>query len=214
VSVEDRVRSHFDADAKRFDAIYDERKGPVAHLIDDVWRGVVQRRFELALERLAPFKGKRILDVGTGSGRYCVAYARRGARAVGIDFAAAMIDLARQHAREAGVDEACDFRVGSFPDAVTGETFDASSAMGYFDYVEDTVTHLKKMRELTTGRMIVSFPKSREFRAPLRRLRFRIAGTPLFLFSRAQVESVLDAAGLEGAEMIDLGRDYIAIADA
>jgi 2-polyprenyl-3-methyl-5-hydroxy-6-metoxy-1,4-benzoquinol methylase len=213
MSVEDQVRSHFDADAKRFDAIYDEDKGPVARLIDDVWRGVVQRRLQLALERLAPFEGKRILDVGTGSGRYCVAYAQRGARAVGIDFAEAMIDLARQHAREAGVDEACDFRVGSFPDAVTAETFDASSAMGYFDYVEDTVAHLRKMRELTTGRMIMSFPKSREFRAPLRRLRFRIAGTPLFLFSRAQVDTVLAAAGLGGAELIDLGRDYIAIAD-
>jgi 2-polyprenyl-3-methyl-5-hydroxy-6-metoxy-1,4-benzoquinol methylase len=214
VSVEDRVRSHFDADAKRFDAIYDEHKGPVAHLIDDVWRGVVQRRLELTLERLAPFEDKRILDVGTGSGRYCVEYARRGAHAVGIDFAQAMIDLARQHAREAGVEGACDFRVGSFPAAVTGETFDASSAMGYFDYVEDTVAHLAKMREVTTGRIIASFPKSREFRAPLRRLRFRMAGTPLFLFSRARVEAVLVAAGLGAAELVDLGRDYIAIVDA
>jgi 2-polyprenyl-3-methyl-5-hydroxy-6-metoxy-1,4-benzoquinol methylase len=214
MSVEDRVRSHFDADATRFDAIYDERKGLVAHLIDDVWRGVVQRRLEVTLERLAPFEGKRILDVGTGSGRYCVAYARRGAQAVGIDFAEAMIELARRHAAEAGVDDACDFRVGSFPDAVQDETFDASSAMGYFDYVKEPVTHLEKMREVTSGRMIVSFPKSREFRAPLRRLRFRVAGTPLFLFSRAQVDSVLDAAGLGGAELIDLGRDYIAIADA
>jgi cyclopropane fatty-acyl-phospholipid synthase-like methyltransferase len=214
VSVEDRVRSHFDADAKRFDAIYDEHKGPVAHLVDDVWRGVVQRRLELTLERLAPFEGKRILDVGTGSGRYCVAYAQRGAHAVGIDLAEAMIDLARQHARHAGVQDACDFRVGAFPDAVTGETFDAASAMGYFDYVEDTVAHLEKMRELTTGRMIVSFPKSRELRAPLRWLRFRIAGTPLFLFSRARVDAVLDAAGLRGAELIDLGRDYVVVADA
>jgi cyclopropane fatty-acyl-phospholipid synthase-like methyltransferase len=213
VSVEERVRSHFDADAKRFDAIYDERKGPVAHFIDDVWRGVVQRRLELTLELLAPYEGKRILDVGTGSGRYCVAYAQRGGHAVGVDFAEAMIDLARQHAAEAGVDEACEFRVGSFPDVVTGETFDASSAMGYFDYVEDTVSHLEKMREMTSGRMVASFPKSREFRAPLRRLRFRIAGTPLFLFSRARVDSVLDAAGLGGAEIIDLGRDYIVVAD-
>jgi cyclopropane fatty-acyl-phospholipid synthase-like methyltransferase len=213
VSVEDRVRSHFDADAKRFDAIYDEQKGLVAHFVDDVWRGVVQRRLELTLERLAPFDGKRILDVGTGSGRYCVEYARRGAQAVGIDFAEAMIDLARQHAHEAGVGDACDFRVGSFPDGLTGETFDASSAMGYFDYVEDTVAHLTRMREVTTGRMIASFPKSREFRAPLRRLRFRIAGTPLFLFSRGHVDSVLEASGLGGAELVDLGRDYIAIAD-
>src|SRR5438034_7563348 len=106
MSVEQKVRGHFDADAQRFDAIYEERKGPVTRFIDHVWRGVVRRRLELALEKLAPFEGRTYLDVGCGSGRFCHAYAQRGAARVGGgDFAPAMIAMAGRRARER---EVCD----------------------------------------------------------------------------------------------------------
>jgi 2-polyprenyl-3-methyl-5-hydroxy-6-metoxy-1,4-benzoquinol methylase len=88
VSVEDRVRSHFHSDPERFDAIYDEEsKGPLSRWIDNVWRGVVRRRFDLTLDALEPLAGKSVLDVGCGSGRYCLAFADRGAsRIVGVDW--------------------------------------------------------------------------------------------------------------------------------
>ena len=79
MSVEQKVRGHFHADAARFDAIYEQDKGPVTRFIDHVWRGVVRRRLDLALEKLAPFEGRTYLDVGTGSGRFCHAYAQHGA---------------------------------------------------------------------------------------------------------------------------------------
>jgi ubiquinone/menaquinone biosynthesis C-methylase UbiE len=79
VSDETQVREHFDADAERFDAIYDDAKGPLRRFIDNYWRGVVRERFTLALDRLSPVEGKAVLDVGTGSGRYCLALAQRGA---------------------------------------------------------------------------------------------------------------------------------------
>jgi len=213
VSVEGRVKDHFDADAARFDAIYDDAKGPVARFIDDVWRGVVRRRYLLVLERLEPLAGKTVLDVGCGSGRYCLAYAQRGAaRVVGVDFAAAMIDLARQHAQRLGVLDHCDFRVGSFPESVPDGPFDASTAMGFFDYVADPVPLVARMRELTRSTMIMSFPKAREWRAPLRRLRFWLAGCPLFLYSEARVREILKAAGVPSYDWIDLDRDYVVIA--
>src|SRR5918912_743266 len=134
--VEQKVREHFHADARRFDAIYEERKGPVTRFIDNWWRGVVRKRLEVNLEKLEPIKGKTILDVGCGSGRFCIAYAQRGAaRVVGVDFAAAMIDIANQIAREAGVADRCEFIAGAFPDALGNEMFDASTANGFFDYV-------------------------------------------------------------------------------
>jgi len=95
MSVEQKVRDHFHADARRFDAIYEDQKSPLARWIDDRWRGVVRRRFHLTLEKLSPLPGKTILDVGCGSGRYCLAYAEGGAaRVLGVDFAPAMIELA------------------------------------------------------------------------------------------------------------------------
>src|SRR5687768_17258177 len=102
--VEKKVREHFDDDAERFDAIYRDKKGFVSRFIDDFWRGVVQKRLELNVEKLKPFEGKKILDVGCGSGRFCIAFAKEGAeKVVGVDFAKLMIDIAEELAKEEGV---------------------------------------------------------------------------------------------------------------
>jgi 2-polyprenyl-3-methyl-5-hydroxy-6-metoxy-1,4-benzoquinol methylase len=213
MSVEQRVRDHFHLDARRFDAIYEDDKGPLARWLDGVWRGVVRRRFELTLDRLEPLAGKRLLDVGCGSGRYCIAYAMRGAAWVlGVDFASAMIDIARQHADRLGVADRCEFRTGTFPAAVSERDFDASTAMGFFDYVAEPVPIVTRMRELTRSTMIMSFPKSREWRVPVRRLRFLLMGCPLFLYSDADVKAILAKAGVSRYELISLDRDYIVVA--
>jgi 2-polyprenyl-3-methyl-5-hydroxy-6-metoxy-1,4-benzoquinol methylase len=213
VSVEQKVRSHFHADARRFDAIYEDEKSRFTRWVDDVWRGVVRRRFDLTLDLLQPLAGKSVLDVGCGSGRYCVAYAQRGAaRVVGVDFAAAMIELANEHSRRYGVADRCEFRASLFPDAVPDGSFDASSAMGFFDYVEDPAPVIARMREMTRSTMIMSFPKSREWRAPIRRMRFLLSGCPLFLYSEARVRQILSDAGVTAYEWIELDRDYVVAA--
>ena len=211
--VEQKVREHFHADARRFDAIYDERKGPLTRFIDNWWRGVVRKRLEVNLEKLAPLQGKSILDVGCGSGRFCIAYAQGGAaRVVGVDFAAAMIDIAQQIAQEAGVADRCEFIAGAFPEAVGDEQFDASTANGFFDYIEHPAPLIARMRELTRATMIMSFPKAIEWRVPVRRLRFWAKGTPLFLYRAAQVKQILAAAGVHNYEWINLDRDYLIVA--
>jgi 2-polyprenyl-3-methyl-5-hydroxy-6-metoxy-1,4-benzoquinol methylase len=211
--VEQKVREHFHADARRFDAIYEERKGPVTRLIDNWWRGVVRKRLEVNLEKLEPIKGKSILDVGCGSGRFCIAYAQRDAsRVVGIDFAAAMIDIAKQIAQEAGVADRCEFIAGAFPDALGDEMYDASTANGFFDYIEQPVPIIARMRELTRQTMIMSFPKAIEWRIPVRRMRFWLKGTPLFLYREAQVRKILADAGVKQYEWINLDRDYLIVA--
>jgi len=215
-SVEEKVRHHFDDDATRFDAIYNEKKGAVARFIDNYWRGVVQRRLELNVEKLEPLAGKKILDVGCGSGRFCLAFAHKGAaRVIGIDFAPAMIDIANRLAADAGVADQCEFIVGAFPDAVPGgeAPFDASTANGFFDYIEEPVPIITRMRELTKGKMILSFPKAVEWRVPVRRVRFWLKGTPLFLYREQQVRDILKTSGVEQFEFIHLDRDYLVVAD-
>lgn len=212
MSVELRVRDHFDAYADRFDAIYDDGKGPVARWVDGVWRGVVRRRLDLTLDALAPLEGKVVLDVGTGSGRYCVAYAQHGARrAVGVDFAGGMIDVARRRARELGVEDRCEFHLGRFPEAVPDARYDAVTAMGFFDYVPDAVGSLASMRALGST-LAMSFPKAREWRVPLRRARLRAAGCPLYLYTEGRVRRILSAAGIEDHDWVELDRDYLVVA--
>src|SRR5262249_33613018 len=152
-----------------FDAIYDDAKGPLRRFIDNRWRGVVRERFTLVLEHLSPPDGMTVLDVGTGSGRYCLALAQRGARrAVGIDFAPRMIEIARDQAAPLGVSDRCEFYVGSFPEDLPSGRFDVVTAMGFFDYVSDPVAMVKAMSHLTDGSVLMSFPKRREWRAPIR----------------------------------------------
>lgn len=215
-SVEDKVRDHFHGDAERFDAIYETKKGPLASFIDNWWRGVVQKRLELNVEKFRPFEGKKLLDVGCGSGRFCIAYAREGAeKVVGIDFAKGMIDIADKLANEAGVSDKCEFIVGTFPDDIdpADAPFDGCSGNGFFDYVEHPVPIIAAMRGLTKGKMIMSFPKAVEWRIPLRRLRFWMKGTPLFLYREAHVRDILAKSGVTDFEIIHLDRDYLVVAN-
>jgi len=212
-TTEDKVRNHFDLDAERFDAIYEERKGPFARFVDNVWRGVVKQRLDLTLEKTAPLTGKTFLDVGCGSGRHCFAYVQHGAKHVtGVDFAAQMIELARKHAQSLGIADRCEFRVGAFPQAVPEGGFDVSTGMGLFDYIDDPVAIVRAMKEKTKQTMLISFPKAVEWRVPVRRLRFLMSGCPLYLYTRKRVESILKEAGVTKYDWIDLGRDYVVVA--
>lgn len=50
-------------------------------------------------------EGQRVLDVGCGTGALALRMARRGAHVKGIDVSAEMLELAAQHARDAGLAE-------------------------------------------------------------------------------------------------------------
>jgi 2-polyprenyl-3-methyl-5-hydroxy-6-metoxy-1,4-benzoquinol methylase len=215
-TVEEKVRDHFHDDAARFDAIYGEKKGAFARFVDNYWRGVVQKRLEVNIDKLQPLTGKKILDVGCGSGRFCIAFALNGAeKVIGIDFARGMIEIADKLATEAGVADKCEFIIGGFPDAISQNDapFDACTANGFFDYVEHPVPIITRMRELTRGKLIMSFPKAVEWRVPVRRIRFWMKGTPLFLYDEKQVREILAKSGVTNYELIYLDRDYLVVAN-
>jgi SAM-dependent methyltransferase len=207
------VRSYFDREADRFDAIYQERK-PLHQRVIDRARRVVVERWKLICN-LAPCGGDwTALDVGCGSGRYAIEFLRRGAaRVVGIDLAPAMIEIARRHAADVSVAERADFRVTSFLDFHTDETFDVIVAAGYFDYLEEPVPHLRKMLELARGHVYVTVPKRWEYRVPLRALRFALARGYVRFYSQREFLDIAERAGVspDRLSLIDLGRDWVAV---
>jgi 2-polyprenyl-3-methyl-5-hydroxy-6-metoxy-1,4-benzoquinol methylase len=200
----DTVRERFERDAQSFDAIYRLERSPFWRLVNTTLRKAVFERYDITFDQAGDVTGKKILDVGCGSGVYSVDFARRGARrVVGIDLSNNMLELANQEAEQHGVAERCAFIRADFLELDLKDTFDISIAMGVFDYVPDQVAFLRKMVEVTTGKVIVSFPGHSLVREPARRLRYKLAGKgEIFLYGRDDVERIATEAGLLDKEII------------
>jgi len=157
-----------------------------------------------------------MLDVGCGPGRYGLELARRGAkRCVGVDVATEMIAIARTEAERFGVADRCAWVVSDWLSYDNREKFDAVVAMGYYDYLEDPLPHLRKMIAAAKGRVFASFPKRWTVRTGLRILRFTLARGYVRFYSRKDVLDLFRQAGrIEYLSLVDLGRDLVAIYDA
>jgi ubiquinone/menaquinone biosynthesis C-methylase UbiE len=88
------------------------------------WGSLSQQSAEAMLDAARVGKGSRVLDVATGAGYVAAAAAARGAHAVGLDFSAAQVDLARATypgvVFEQGDAEALPLADGSFDAIVVG----------------------------------------------------------------------------------------------
>lgn len=75
-----------------------------------------------------------ILDIGCGAGRNAVPLASQGHRLTGIDSSPPMLEAARQRAFEAGVEEQCEFRLGTMERLdVPPASFDLVVAQGVWN---------------------------------------------------------------------------------
>jgi 2-polyprenyl-6-hydroxyphenyl methylase/3-demethylubiquinone-9 3-methyltransferase len=95
------------------------------HLLNPVRAGFVAQR--------AALQAARVLDVGCGGGLLCEAMAAAGARVTGIDLAPGMIDVARLHAAERGLE--IDYRV--CPAESLRERYDVVTCMEMIEHVPD-----------------------------------------------------------------------------
>jgi len=204
-----RVRRYFERVPVAFDHIYDAGRGsPVAAL--ERWRHrSMFERYRLTLECCGDVQGKRVLDVGCGSGRYAVGLARRGAAVTGVDFSGPMIELAVRAAQESGVTGRCRFLQGDIRQLVLGEAFDVTLAIGFFDYTSDTEAILSRLFGMTRQLLIASFPSREHWLVWARRIRLGLAGCPVYFYRRAEVARLLRWPS--GRLTVHaLGRDYLA----
>jgi len=208
-----RVKGYFHKTAEEFDSIYTGDKNRLAWFLDRLLRRDMFDRFNLALSECGDVRGKRVLDVGCGSGRYSVALAERGAgKVVGIDFAENMIDLSERLAAEQGVGDVCEFICDDFLSYDFELDFHISLAIGFFDYTEKPLPFLKKMRDITLEKVIATFPRKWTYRMPIRKARLTLKGCPVYFYAESDIADLLGKAGFKSFHMRKVGKIYLVVA--
>jgi predicted TPR repeat methyltransferase len=174
----DKVENFFSAFADKWDSLYGGKRNFLLRIFDNIFRRDIWERYEVTFNILGnDFTDKTILDIGCGSGLYCIEAARRGAKKiVGIDCAEDMLKIARKNINESGYQDKCEFIYGKFPGDVKEGNFNFTIIMGVMDYVENPLDFLKVARYTTSEISLISFPGKHWFRAPLRKYRYKIMG--------------------------------------
>ena len=205
-----KVQEYFERIPLAFDRIYRQNRGPLGNTIERWRRRSMFERFRMTFEFCGDVRGKRILDIGCGSGRYTIELARRGANVIGVDFSRPMIELATRLAQEAGVTARCRFFVGDILQLPLEGCFEVSLAIGVFDYVRNPQPIIARMRQLTGRQMIASFPVRGHPLTAIRKLRLWLAGCPVYFYTREDVQRLCQWTGSK-LTMHTLGRDYLAV---
>jgi 2-polyprenyl-3-methyl-5-hydroxy-6-metoxy-1,4-benzoquinol methylase len=211
-----RTQRYFDVHAAQFDSIYHDRQ-PLLRVLNRTFRKAIYERFAITFERSEPLAGKDVLDIGCGSGRYAVEFAKRGAaHVVGVDYAPGMLALARDYAAANGVGDQCEFVEGDFTTQIMNRRFDVVIAIGVFDYQDRPVEFLTRMVQRCRGRVIASFPGRSLIRMPLRKVRYWLKDCPVIFYRESEVRDIAAKAGLRQIEIVPItssGTGYVLVGD-
>lgn len=209
-----QVRDYFDKIAVDFDSIYSSEKGIFQTVLDAVFRKTMKQRFSLVFQKSGDVQGKRILDVGCGSGQYCMEFARRGAgEVVGIDLSENMLELAENYADQYSLESICQFVCADFLTYEFKKAFDIAVAIGLFDYIKEPVSTLSKLREVSGEYIMASFPMRWDVRTPIRKIRLTLKRCHVYFYTEKRIEELLNRSGFDKYEITKLDRDYFVLID-
>lgn len=209
----EHVQTFFHNIAGEFDAIYSGETSAFRRFLNKWLRKDIYQRYEMTIAECGDVHGKRVVDIGCGSGRYCHELSNRGAaQCIGIDFAQNMLDLAEQFATQRNVADKCKFVLGDYLDIKVEPACDIAIAMGYFDYIADPVPHLKKMRTDAREKVIAIFPVAGTLRAAIRKVRLTIRGCPVFYFTESQVRGFFEQSGWKTKSLTRIGQLWFVVA--
>lgn len=204
-----RQQDFWNRTSQNFDAIYSHEKSRLANWADRVLRWDMYERFNYTMRQAEPIHDRTFLDVGCGTGRYALEFAHKGARGViGLDVSDVMVTTCLERARSEQVADRVTFLHCDLLEYRPKTRFDVGIGIGLFDYIEDPLPVLKKMREHVLDRVIVSFPMTGTWRALVRRFRLKLLDCDVYFYSPQQVEALLHDAGFKRHEADQIGQLY------
>lgn len=206
-------REYWNNEADAFQRIYTHRKSKLSNMLDSVFRKDMYDRYVFTIKHCEPIQDRTFLDVGCGNGLYSLELARKGAgKVVGIDIAEVMIGLCKDAAQKENLDDRCFFEQTDLL-AYEGKTkFDVSFGIGLFDYISDPLPVLTKMRELSTDKAILAFPRYWTWRAPIRKARLNARGCDVYFYTKSRIKELMEQAGFKRHEVHKVGKLHCVIA--
>ncbi len=207
------VSDFFDSYATDFDAIYGTKHTFLNQLINKHLRKSMRLRFERTIAGCDPIEGRTVLDVGCGPGHYGITLARRGAAHVlGLDFAERMLEVAREHAERAGVDDKCEWALGDFLTYPLDRTYDYAIVMGFMDYIAEPAAVIERVLSASGRRAFFSFPVDGGFLAWQRKYRYR-KRCELYMYTPGQVRKLFEGVTDRRLEVDPISRDLFVTVD-
>ena len=196
----EEVRAERDASA----AQYFERVAPQWDQIRSMY--VSESAVEAAIDRAAgPGPFRRVVDLGTGSGRMLALLGKRAGTAVGLDLSHQMLNVARRNVAQAGV-EKVELRHGDiFATRLPGESADLVIVHQVLHYLTDPHSAVAEAARLVEpgGRLlIVDFAPHDHERLRAEHQHRRLG------FSDAEIGRWMEEAGLERSAPIALPPDH------
>jgi len=206
-------RSYWNNEADAFQRIYTHRKSKLSNWLDSVFRKDMYERFVFTIRSCEPIRDRMFLDVGCGNGLYSLELARKGGRKVlGLDISEVMIGLCKEASEKQKLSDCCEFINTDLLAYHGNEKFDVSFGIGLFDYIRDPLPVLSKMRELSTDKAILAFPRFWTWRAPIRKARLNARGCDVFFYTKSRLDELLREAGFRRHEIHKVGKLHCVIA--
>ena len=209
------IGAFFNGYASEFSSIYLEDERPRSlfnKLMDRLFRKDIETRLIYSLNHMRKDSIKTVLDVGCGPGHLIVKLLELQKDVTALDISPNMLKITQMRVDSMKLES--DFKAiqADYLEYEFEKKFDAISVLGFFDYVEDPVSVLKKLLHDASKEIYISIPDDKGFLAWQRKVRYKRRNCPLYLYSRDSLERHLKDAGcLEMTEIVDTERGFYLI---
>ena len=167
-------------------------------------------RFNIAINTIISSNCDSVLDIGCGPGDYSIALRKEGVDNItALDFSQKMIDMAVKLEKATFSTNKIKWESSDFLNYPIDSPYDGVIVVGVMDYIEDPKAFVEEVYKATGKVAVISFPVDGGFMAWQRKFRYK-KRCYLRMYSEEEVRLLFKELDCN-VEIMDLGRDYLAI---